>query len=131
VFPAFPVGFIGDADRDFIQIPQDVQIRQDKVRRALDLAAISCGHGIEPAHAAGATRGRTVFPRIASANAKLMGDVVMDLAHEGSGADTGGISFGDGPGLVDVAGKTGPDGPVKGQGARRGRIGVDSEIRIT
>ena len=64
---SFPVQFIGDTDRDLIQIAQRIQNRKGHVRGPLYLAAIAGGNQIQPAHPARTARGGPVFAAIAAA----------------------------------------------------------------
>ena len=64
MFQRLPVGAVAGADLDGVHPVQDVQAGNDHSGKAVQLAAVTGGHGVKPADAAGAPGGRAVFVRL-------------------------------------------------------------------
>src|SRR4051794_27614381 len=103
------------ADAEALLAGQDVELRDDELRQAVDARGVAQRDEVDPA---GAPRTPGRRPELAALRPQLLAELVVELGREGAGADACGVGLGHAPDLVDVL------GPDAGADARRARHGV-------
>ena len=126
------VDFISGADLDFVKITQNIQTGQCNAGCALNAAAVTRCNTVVPADIAGAAGFCAVFACIAATVTQCFGFFAFQSTGESTCANGAGIGLCDCGNRFDTGGRNADtDTAEAGQCVRRGREGIDTEIRIT
>ena len=123
------VDLVGNADGDFIECAQDVQLRQEEIREAVHSHGVAGDEDVEPTAAAVAAGGDA---HLAANGAQCLAVLVEQFSGEGSGAHTGGVSLEDPQRAGDARGadsRTRAGTAGGGVGRRDERVGAVVDVQ--